>query len=411
MRFLLLNHIQNAKQSLKSSRVRSTLTMIGTAIGVASVTAILAIGGGASNIIKDQINLIGGNIIIVKPGSSNNPLINIDNNFQPNHGYNASSLTEYDIESIQLIDKVKHVSPIMILGGSIKGDLPAPDGSIIVATNQSLADISNLKMSHGKFFDNTTKRSTVILGTKLSRDIFETENSIGRRLSIQGKTFTVVGILDEIGEAVNYNSINYNKSAIISFTDGKTLNNNAVQIQQIDIQVNAISDLDEVSQEIKTIVKKNHDGETDFSVLSGNELSKITSDSFYIIVGFTTAIAAISMIVGGVGIMNIMLVTVAERTREIGIRKALGATNGDIVCQFLIESIMLGIGGGAIGYFSGYIIAFIISRTFFTFLPTLNWIIAILAIIISVAIGAAFGLYPAIRAARKNPIQSLQSYN
>ena len=125
----------------------------------------------------------------------------------------------------------------------------------------------------------------------------------------------------------------------------------------------------------------------------------------------TTAIAAISLIVGGIGIMNIMLVTVAERTREIGIRKALGASNSDISWQFLIESLAISIGGGIAGYVSGYIVAFGISRGFLTFDPIINWQIAVIALFISLFMGTLFGLYPAIRAARKDPIESLHQYD
>lgn len=387
------------------------LTMIGTAIGVASVTAILALGSGASNIIKDQISSLGGNIAIVRPGSSANPLAGIGYQVQPNHNYNASSLTEEDIKSIAAVTGVKKVAPIMVLSGSIIGESTAPDGSAIVATTQDLAEISALKMSHGQFFDSSTTRSTAVLGTTLSRNIFGTDDPVGRILTVHGKSFTVVGVMSEIGEALNFNSIDYDNAAIIAFSDGKIINNNASQIQQIDIQVNSTGDLVDASNAIKKVISENHNGENDFSVLSGSEISKFTSETFYVIVGVTTAIASISMVVGGVGIMNIMLVTVAERTREIGIRKALGATNSDIVWQFLIESIMLGIGGGAIGYISGYIIAIVISRAFFTFIPTISGDIAAIAILLSVVIGVVFGLYPAIRAARKNPIQSLQSYN
>jgi len=145
-------------------------------------------------------------------------------------------------------------------------------------------------------------------------------------------------------------------------------------------------------------------------VLSGEQIAQPTNRLFSIIAGTTTAIAAISLLVGGIGIMNIMLVSVAERTREIGIRKALGASNGDIVSQFLIESLSLSIGGGIGGYIVGYVLAFGIS-TFLPFDPLFNWEIAAVAAVVSLVIGTLFGLYPAIRAAQKDPIDALRQYD
>jgi len=411
MRFLLINHVQNARQSLKSNRVRSSLTMLGTAIGVASVTAILALGNGASEIISNQIDLAGGNIVIIKPGNSINTITNITSEVKPNHNYGTSSLTEKDIESVLTIKDVSLVAPIMSLSGSIVGESDKITSTAIVATSQSLAKISNLKMSHGQFLDESTSRSTAVLGTTLSRKIFKSDDSVGRQITIRNKLFTVVGVIGEIDETLNFNSIDYNNSAFINFNDGKIINNASIQIQQIDIQATSAASIANISTEIQKTISKNHNSENDFEILFGNKISKSTNKIFYLVTGVTAAIAAISIIVGGVGIMNIMLVTVAERTREIGIRKALGATNSDIVWQFLIESIMLGIGGGFAGYIGGYLLAFIICRLYFTFLPTINGDIAAIALILSAVIGIISGLYPAIRASKKNPIQSLKNYN
>ena len=155
---------------------------------------------------------------------------------------------------------------------------------------------------------------------------------------------------------------------------------------------------------------KNHTNERDFSIFTGDQISQPTGQIFYTIAAVTTAIATISLVVGGIGIMNIMLVTVAERTREIGIRKALGASNSDIMWQFLIESLALSIGGGIAGYIGGYILAFGVSLSL-PFYPAVNWQIAAAAIAISIIIGTVFGIYPAIKASRKDPIESLHQYN
>jgi ABC-type antimicrobial peptide transport system permease subunit len=410
MRFLWLNHIQNAYQSLRSSRIRSALTMLGVTIGVASITTILSLSGGASKIISNQVNSLGGNIAVIRPGKMVNPITDITK-VQSHQDYATSTLIESDVTLIKEIPHVKSIAPLMILNGTIKADSVAPNNSTIVATTPSLADISSLKTREGQFLDEVINQDTAVIGTQLSINIFGTELSIGRTFTVRGQPFTVIGVLNRLNDPINYNSIDFDNAAIINLAAGKKLNQDVAQIQQIDIKADSITNLDQVIISINKTLLKNHGGENDFSVLTGSQISQPTSQLFYAIAGVTTAIAAISLLVGGIGIMNIMLVTVAERTREIGIRKALGASNTDISWQFLIESLTISICGGITGYLGGYLIAFIISSTFLTFDPIITWQIAAVALSISAIMGTLFGLYPAIRAARKDPIQSLHQYD
>jgi ABC-type antimicrobial peptide transport system permease subunit len=409
MRLIIANHIQNARQSLRSSRIRSALTMVGIAIGVASVTAILALSAGASQIVSNQIDSLGGNIAVVRPGAAQSA-IDFNEQAQPNHNYTTSTLTEQDVTTIKNIAHVQSVAPIMVLSGSIKADSTAPVASSIVATSPDLASISSIELSQGQFFDDKTDLDKAVIGQQLSINVFGTELSLGRSVLVRGQPFTVVGILKTTNNPINYNSIDFDNAIIIDFSAGKGLDQNNVQIQQIDVKADSVANLRQVVSDINKKLLKNHDNEKDFSTLTGNQISQPTSQLFYAIAGATSAIAAISLIVGGIGIMNIMLVTVAERTREIGIRKALGASNGDIMWQFLIESLSLSIGGGVAGYLIGYFVAFIIS-TFLTFDPIITWQIATIAMGISVVMGTLFGIYPAFRAAHKDPIESLRRYN
>ncbi len=161
--------------------------------------------------------------------------------------------------------------------------------------------------------------------------------------------------------------------------------------------------------QVNSLLLKNHEDEKDFSILSGKQIAEPSNKFFIALTSVMAAIAAISLLVGGIGIMNIMLVGVAERTREIGLRKAVGASNSNIIWQFMVEALIISILGGVVGYIAGYVLAFAIS-TFFTFDPAFTWEIALAALILSVGIGTIFGIYPAMRASRKDPIESLRHY-
>jgi len=409
MRILLANHIHNARQSIKSNRLRSLLTMVGITIGVASITTILALSAGANTIVRSQVDALGGNITIVRPGAVSNSSLDELSQLTTPTQFEASSLTALDIKSIQALPHVTAVAPLMVLGGTVTGDSEASPRTPIVATTPDLELVNNIGISEGQFLDDTLNPMTAVIGPQLSIDIFGTEHSIGKTVHIKGASFTIIGVLKRQNNPVNYNNVDFDSAVFIALGAGTNLNQGSLHLQQINVQSDSVEHLESVITDINKALLKTHFGEVDFSVLSGAQIAKPSSQLFIAIAGVSVAIAAISLIVGGVGIMNIMLVSVAERTREIGIRKALGASNGDIVAQFIIESLALSVGGGVGGFMLGYALAFIIS-TFLTFDPIITWEIVGTAIGISVVIGTLFGIYPAIRAARKDPIAALRQY-
>jgi ABC-type antimicrobial peptide transport system permease subunit len=383
--------------------------MLGIAIGIACITVILSLSLGANKIIDDQISSLDGNIAVIRPGKNVDIAASVLQ-VQPNQNYAVSSLTESDVELIKKLPNIKSAAPLMILSGTIKADSVAPNYSSIIATTPDLTDTAGLKLFEGQFLDKDMNQNSVIIGTQLSINIFGTESSTGRVLNIRGQQFTVNGVLKRTDSPINYNSVDFDNSAIISLAAGKKLNQNIAQIQQINTKADSTDNLNRVVPTLEKALQTNHSNEKDFFILTGDQVSKPTGQLFQIITGITTAVAAISLIVGGIGIMNIMLVTVAERTREIGIRKALGATNADISWQFLIESLIISLGGWMAGYIVGYLIAFGIS-TLIEFDPVINWQIAATTLTTSIIVGVVFGLYPAIRAARKDPIASLRQYD
>lgn len=408
---LLFEHIQNAYHSLRSTKLRTLLTVLGVAIGVASITSILALSGGVTKLVSSQVDDLGGNIAVVRPGVVSKNLNDLANPAMAGM-FTTSTLSEKDLSDIENIQGVEAVAPLMVLNGSIKATMSGtkPAASTIVATTPSLEQIANLPIRDGQFIDSVTNQNTAVIGSQLSVDLFGTDQSIGQTFTFRGQIFTVIGVLKYIHNPINYNNVDFDHTAIISLESGKGFNQGIAQIQQINVSATSVNQLSNVISASQKQLLDNHQHEKDFTILSGKEIAEPTSKFFVAVTFVMTVIAGISLIVGGIGIMNIMLVGVAERTREIGLRKAVGASNGNIVWQFLTEALIMSFLGGVLGYVGGYAAAFLIS-TALPFTPIITWQIAAIALGTAVIVGGVFGLYPALRAAQKDPIESLRQYH
>jgi putative ABC transport system permease protein len=409
IRLLIVDHFKIAWHSLKTTRTRTLLTTLGVAIGVASITTVLALSSGVTQIVAAQVDKLEKNIALVRPGAPTKPATDF---IRPtvDYTYTASTLTEEDYDDILQLPGVAAAAPLMMLPGSITTDTIKAEQGTILATTPSLAEIAELEMRDGQFIDSVTNKDTAVIGSQLSVDLFGTEQSIGQTFKVRGQTFTVIGVLKRLDDPVNFNNVDFNRTAIISLESGKGFHRGIAQIQQIDIKAETPEALAAVTQSTKDELVKNHLGEEDFSILTGSDISEPTDDLFSSLTGIMTAIASVSLLVGGIGIMNIMLVSVAERTREIGLRKSVGASHAHIVWQFLIEALIISFIGGALGYVGGYTAALIIS-SLLNFSPALTWQIAAVAFGVALFVGVVFGLYPAVRAARKDPIESLRHYH
>ena len=409
MSLLLKTHFKLAKTSIKENRTRSFLTCLGIAIGVASIILILSLMGSISNLVKSEVSEIGSNLIVVRPSSTKDSVTSIIEELTSSNTFQQSSLSLSDVEAISKLKNISAVAPIATSTNTVGSEKNTFSSVQILGTTPDFVKIEPLALRYGTFFTNDNKENGVVLGHTLSLALFNTINStVGKTITIMGEKFMVVGVLDEIDKSINFDNIDFDNALLM---DANTLDKliGSTQIQQINIKAENTDSLAAISTDIKNILKENKSGDENFTVAYGDDITHPASSLFTVVSGMLAIVAAISLVVGGIGVMNIMLVSVAERTHEIGIRKAVGASSRNILMQFLFEALILSILGGIFGLVLGYILAFLIS-VITPFAPYISWEILALTLLTTLAVGIIFGIYPALKAASKNPIESLKHY-
>lgn len=406
---LLRMHIENAIESLRANRMRTFLTILGVVIGISSIVVIFALSGGANSIIQDQIKSGGGTIAVVRPKDISLSNKNIINSVATSQNFLQSSLREDDFRNISKIKNIIATAPLASFNSKIKGDDKEITTNILAST-PNLDQITGIKVAKGEFITNSSNARTAVIGYQTAVSLFGSPHALGKYISIKGENFLIIGILEKQSSIVNFSNIDFDNTIILNYDEVKNIMGSSPQIQQINIKFNTINNSDIVQHNIEEVMRNSHKGEIDYEILIGKNITHSSSDLISMGSAILALVASISLIVGGIGIMNIMLVNVSERTREIGIRKALGANNNQILLQFLIESLIISSVGGFFGYLLGYSFSFTVS-IFLPVLPVISWQIMALAAGLSIIIGIIFGMYPAIRAARKDPIESLRYYN
>lgn len=404
MSMTLFNHLENALESLKSNRLRTLLTITGVTIGVASIVCVLSLASGAVQSISSQTKEVEGRIAVIRsrPAAGGTPLMT---DYQSSHLTN--DLTTKDVSALS--SKLgTAVVPIAALSTKMSSRDSTVNGSqaSLVGSNQDLESVANLTLVEGNFISSETNAG-IVLGNQLSIDLFGTDHAIGNLMTIREQNFTVIGTLEPTDKSSSYLQIDFDNSAIVSVDSIKQFTQGVPQIQQIIISANKDSGMQAIADQSKKILEANHFGESKFNILTGSAITQPTGEMFSSLTILIASVAGIALVVGGIGIMNIMLVNVAERRREVGIRKAIGATDSHVINQFLIESSMIGLLGGLLGYALGVGTAYAMSL-YLPFAPVLQWQVAVLSIGIAIATGILFGIYPAIKAAKKDPIESLR---
>lgn len=402
---MFLASVKIAIDGLKANKLRSFLTMLGIIIGVGAVIAMVSIGFGVRDKIQKSIASLGSNLIIVLPGGVTQSGARI-------YSGSGTKLTLEDSQAIaKYIDNVSYVAPSV----SKQYQLVYNNQnwiSNVEGTTPEFLSVRNFELQSGNFFsskDIDSKAKVAVLGKTVADNLFIENDPIGATIRINKAQFKVIGVLESKGQS----SVGSDQDdlVVIPITTAQQRMMGINYISRINIQAKTEDVVDFVQEDVTSLLRARHriqgNAENDFTVRSLASVMQTATETTNNITLLLGNIAGISLLVGGIGIMNIMLVSVTERTREIGIRKALGATYNNILLQFLIEAMVISLIGGSIGIALGVMISGVISN-YLGFEMLISWMAVIIAFCFSVFIGLFFGIYPARKAALLNPIEALR---
>ena len=401
--------VKEALESLASNKLRTGLTMLGIIIGVAAVVSMTAIGQGASSSITSSIESMGTNLIYVSRTFGNT---------------NPQALTLADSEailesggapSVLAVAPTVNTSSIVVYGGDYTS-------TTIMGVTPEYATVRNTSISSGRFItqeDYDDHATVAVLGSDVVEELFGSEiGVIGQKIRLDNMLYEVVGILESEGGTSGGSSDNQVIVPLSTALSRLVARSNAAdEVDQISITAVDAESIDSAISEVTSILRSRHgissDEDDDFNIFSQESMTEAATSITGVLTVFLGGIAAISLLVGGIGIMNIMLVSVIERTKEIGLRKAVGAKNADILMQFLVEALIIGLAGGILGVLLAWgltgIIKNIAAAVSYSLNPVITASSVIVAVLFSVGVGVVFGIYPANRASKLEPVEALRT--
>jgi ABC-type antimicrobial peptide transport system permease subunit len=395
MIYALWEEINQAWRALMSNKVRSTLTMLGIIIGIFSVITLVTIGEGAKTYVTDQIKNIGAGydsfILVAGKDQSSPP--------NPKFIYSDIALLK------NRVPEIRDVVAMNIGSGDLTYGKKIIKSPVVMGITANGLDMMGGKLSAGRYFtlaEVEARRKVVVIGPRIANDFFGESSPLGERIKMNGTQYTIIGVTETRGSV---GPMDMDRRIVMPVTNVKNMFGN-YNLMRFNIFPKDVNKLDEVKEKVRLVVQRRL-GNDDFRFMTQQGILNIVNNIMGALTGFVTGIAAISLLVGGIGIMNIMLVAVNERVREIGVRKAIGAKSRDIVFQFLVEATLISTLGGIIGILLGILGAFAIiwyiKGTF-----VIAWYAVILATVVSATVGIFFGVYPAMRAAKLDPVIALR---
>jgi putative ABC transport system permease protein len=404
--------IKTAYKGLRTNKSRSLLTILGIVIGVGSIIIITALGSGAQNLILGEINSLGADTAVLQPGSGEG--------FDPAEALLAKSITEADYDAIQKpqnVPNLRAAMPVVAVSGSVsyRGETYRP--MIMGGDADFFIDAFDVYPDEGVPFqsaDIDANARVAIIGKEVKDELFGSISPIGEMITIKNQRFRVVAVFPAKGQVA---FIDIDNLVMVPYTSAQAYLSGDDYLTEIVMKADSSENINKLVYDVESTIRETHGiepgEEDDFAVRTQQALIDQISTVITILTSFLAAMVAVSLVVGGIGIMNIMLVSVTERTKEIGLRKALGATRSDIQLQFILEAVMLTGIGGIIGVFSGAFIARMASFALSTYVVS-GWVFvfpvsgALIGFVVSAFIGLLFGIYPARKAADKSPIEALR---
>ena len=399
-------HLKAGIDAVRSAKFRSFWTMLGVIIGVASVITVVGIGEGIKQQVNGQIHHLGQNLITIRPAAINTGPAG-DGGLVPGLSINQP-LSAKDLDVITHTKGVTASAPLTIVSGAINGDHGVDRSGFVLGTTTDLPSLLNQSIAYGAFFtDDDTGTNVAVLGQNASQAMFNEDVPLGRSFSFHGQSFIVLGVFNQFTSTPLTQQADFNNAIFIPNDVAQSLSHNTAPTYEVLARPVASEKPAAVADSIRTELNQAHGGVSGLAVSAGNQNLAASNNILDLLTRLIGGIAAISLLVGGIGIMNVMLVSVAERMHEIGIRKAVGATNRQIMSQFMVESAVLSLGGGVVGVGLAFAIDAAL-RLSTDLRPSIGWQIVVLATGVSLLVGVVFGTVPAVKAARKAPIDALR---